>query len=307
MLVTLVFALLPIVVTIGLGILAGKVGDFDSHDSQQLTRLVLRYALPMSIFAGILKTPRKVIIADIPFVVWILVGMIGAYFVFWLVMRASKVERPVAILRSMSLAAPSVPFIGSAVLPLLFAESVAAIDIGISSLLMNVILVPVVFWQMSLVKGENDSLGRRVLRTLKQPLVFSALLAFILALCGCQLPKLLVPTFTTLGQSAGGLAMFATGIILFSHELKLTKQIAVNVFCRNLFVPLVIWGLMLVFKVPTELVKVVVVTLAIPTAAIPTILAIRYRVNETEIAATQFYSTVFAIVTMAFFMLMVKF
>ena len=74
-----------------------------------------------------------------------------------------------------------------------------------------------------------------------------------------------------------------------------------------MLVPLVIWGLMLVFKVPTELVKVVVVTLAIPTAAIPTILAIRYRVNETEIAATQFYSTVFAIVTMAFFMLMVKF
>lgn len=307
MLVTLVFALLPIVATIGLGILAGKVGDFDSHDSQQLTRLVLRYALPMSIFAGILNTPRKVIIADIPLMVWIFVGMIGAYFAFWLVMRAGKVKRPIAVLRAMSIAAPSVPFIGSAVLPLLFAQSIAAIDIGISSLLMNVILVPIVFWQMSLIQGQNDSLSRRVLRTLKQPLVFAALLAFILALCGVQMPKLLAPTFITLGQSAGGLAMFATGIILFSHELKLTKQIAVNVFCRNLMIPLVIWGLMVVFNVPTNVIQVVVITLAIPTAAIPTILAIRYQVNDTEIAATQFYSTVFAIVSMALFMLMVKY
>lgn len=87
MIVTLFFALLPIVVTICLGMLGAKIGDFDDKDSQKLTKLVLRYALPMSIFAGILGTPRKVIIADIPLACWILVGMIGTYAVAWFIIR----------------------------------------------------------------------------------------------------------------------------------------------------------------------------------------------------------------------------
>lgn len=305
MLVTLVFALLPVIVTIGLGIIAAKIGDFDEHDSQKLTKLVLKYALPMSIFAGITTTPRKVIIADLPLAFWILLGMIGTYFIFWAVMRLSHVEPKVAILRSMSIAAPSVPFVGSAILPLLFAQSIASIDIGLSSLLMNVILVPIVFWQLA---GGNKemSLGRRIINTLKQPLVFAALLAFVLALCGVQMSKSVAPTFTTLGQAAGGLAMFATGLILANRSMKLTKQIASNVFFKNLVVPAVIWGLMVLFKMPAHLTQVAVVTMAIPSAAIPTILAIRNHANEVEIAATQFYSTVTALATLSAFMLLLS-
>lgn len=305
MLVTLVFALLPVIVTIGLGFIATKIGDFDEHDSQKLTKLVLKYALPMNIFAGIMTTPRKVIIADLPLAFWILIGMIGTYFLFWGVMRLTHVEPKVAILRSMSIAAPSVPFVGSAILPLLFAQSIASIDIGLSSLLMNVFLVPIVFWQLA--GGDKDvSLGKRIVNTLKQPLVFLALLAFVLALCGVQMSKSVAPTFSTLGQAAGGLAMFATGIILANRSMKLTKQIASNVFFKNLVVPAVIWGLMVLTKMPAHLTQVAVVTMAIPSAAIPTILAIRNHANEVEIAATQFYSTVTALVTLSAFMLLLS-
>lgn len=307
MLSTLFFALLPIVVTIGIGVLAARAGNFTAHDSEQLTQLVLRYALPMSTFAGILPTPRKVILADLPLLWWILIGMVGTYLVLLVGMRGvAHVNRPVAILRSMAIAAPSVPFIGSAVLPLLFTPSVAAIDIGVSSLLMNAILVPLVFWQLAAGSTDEVSLGRRIVNTLKQPLVFAALLAFILALCGVKMPARLAPTFTTLGGAAGGLAMFATGIILYNSKIKLSKQIAANVLLRNVAIPVVIWGLMLLFKLPSELIRLTVVTVAIPSAAIPTILAIRYKTNEDEIAATQFYSTVLALVTLSGFMLLLS-
>lgn len=307
MVITLFFAILPVVVTIGLGILSAKIGDFDKDDSQKFTKLVLKYALPMSIFAGILTTPREVIIADLPLALWILIGMVGTYVVLWLLMRkVGRINNRVAVLRSMSIAAPSVPFIGSAILPLLFTQSIAAIDIGLSSLLMNVILVPLVFWQLAVGDGKQDRLSKRIISTLKTPLVFSALLAFILALCGLQMPKLFASTFTTFGQAAGGLAMFATGIILYCSQIKFTKQIMWNVLLKNIAIPVIIWGLMVAFNLPTTLTRIAVVTIAIPSAAIPTILAIKYQTNEAEIAATQFYTTVFAIFTLSIFMLVLS-
>lgn len=307
MIVTLFFALLPIVITICLGMLGAKIGDFDDKDSRKLTKLVLKYALPMNIFAGILGTPRKVIIADIPLACWILVGMVGTYAVAWFIIRKiGHVDSRISALRALSIADPSVPFIGSAILPLLFAESIASIDIGISTLLINVILLPIIFGQMASISGEHVGIGERIKQTLKKPLVFSALSAFILALCGLKMPEQLANTFTTLGKSSGGLAMFATGIILYTRDLKLTKQIALNTVLKNIAVPTIIWGIMLLCNVPSNVIRIAVVTLAIPTATMPTSLAIRYKSGESEMAATQFYTTILAIITLSVFMLMLS-
>lgn len=307
MIVTLIFALLPIIVTICLGILAGKLGDFKKEDATKFTKLILKYALPMSIFNGILSTPRKIIIENLPLDGWILVAMVGTYIISYFIFKKfAKVNPMIKIFRALAYADPSVPFIGSAILPLLFAESIASIDIGISALLINVILLPIIFVQLSNFSGEHTSIWARVKATLSKPLVFSALIAFILALCGVKMPTLLSPTFTELGKISGGLAMFATGIILYTSDLKFTKQIGINVFCKNLVVPLVIWGLMVLFRMPSTTTRIVVVTLAIPTATMPSNLAIRYQEGEVEMAATQFYSTIAAVVTLSAFMLLLS-
>ncbi|GEO70324.1 AEC family transporter [Levilactobacillus acidifarinae] len=301
---TLIFALLPIVVTIALGMYAAKIGDFGEKDSQKLTHLVLHYALPMNIFAGIWGTPRKVIIADIPLACWIVVGMLGSYLLVWFFLKKVRhVDESISVLRALSIADPSVPFIGSAILPLLFAESIASIDIGISTLMINVVLLPIIFAQMASISGEHVTFGARVKQTLKKPLVFSALSAFILSMLGLQIPEQLVNTFTVLGKSSGGLAMFATGIILYSRDLKLTRQITINTLAKNIVVPCVIWGLMVLLRMPDDVIRVAVVTLAIPTATMPTSLAIKYKSGEAEMASTQFYTTIFAVVSLSFFML----
>ncbi len=45
---------------------------------------------------------------------------------------------------------------------------------------------------------------------------------------------------------------------------------------------------MLLVNAPSELQRIVVLTLAIPTATMPTSLAIQFKVNEAELASTQF-------------------
>ncbi|AOR75265.1 hypothetical protein [Limosilactobacillus fermentum] len=51
-----------------------------------------------------------------------------------------------AILRVMSIADPSVPFVGSAVLPLIFGANDSAITIGICTLTINVIMLPILHY-----------------------------------------------------------------------------------------------------------------------------------------------------------------
>ncbi|GAX01372.1 AEC family transporter [Secundilactobacillus silagei] len=299
MLQTLLFALLPILVTIALGYFAAARHYFDDNDSRMLVRLVMNFMLPLSVFSGIWSTPRKIIIKDIPLATWLLVSIIGCYLIFLVLYRyLFHTNLHIASLRAMSVADPSVPFIGSAILPLIFGDSLSAITIGVCTLIINIIMLPMVFGALS----RGQSLGARIISTLRKPLVASALLGFILALLGWQMPPELAGSFELLGKGAGGLAIFATGIILFTRKILVNRVIVATVFSKNILFPVVIWALMLLIHAPSELQRIVVLTLAIPTATMPTSLAIQFKVNESELASTQFWSTVCSFVTLAAFL-----
>jgi len=296
---TLLFALLPIIVTMALGYFAAARHYFNDKDSSMLVRLVMNFMLPLSVFSGIWSTPRKIIIKDIPLASWLLVSIVCCYLIFLVINRyLLHTDLHIASLRAMSVADPSVPFIGSAILPLIFGNSLSAITIGVCTLIINIILLPVVFGALS----QGESLGSRVVSTLRKPLVAAALLGFILALLGWQMPEELAGSFELLGKGAGGLAIFATGIILFTRKILVNRTIVATVFSKNILFPIVIWGLMLLLNAPSELQRIVVLTLAIPTATMPTSLAIQFKVNEAELASTQFWSTVCSFVTLAVFL-----
>ncbi len=64
MLSTLIFALIPIFVTIGLGYLAARRGIFNDQDSKKFVKLVLTFMLPLHVFGGLWSTSRKILIAN---------------------------------------------------------------------------------------------------------------------------------------------------------------------------------------------------------------------------------------------------
>jgi predicted permease len=306
--VTTIFALLPIMVTILLGMLSAKLKHFDAHDSEKFIKLIMNYALPLSVFAGIWKTPRSIIISDIPLMLWLLISMVVCYFVLYFVhSQAFHAPSNLSALRALSVADPSIPFIGSAVLPLLFGPNLSAITIGISSLIINVAILPFVFGAMVTGQGtgaaERVPASRRITKALSKPLVIAALLGFVLSLCGLQMPVELGSTFTVLGQASGGIAMFATGIVLYVHKINFTLPIGLNVLGKNLLFPAAVWLAMVLLGMPAALQRIVVITLAIPTATMPTNLAIQYGTHEPEMASIQFWSTVLSFVTLTAAML----
>ncbi|WP_369427399.1 AEC family transporter [Providencia sp. PROV236] len=61
MLEIIISALLPIVVTLALGYFAAWHKDFNSDQSTILNRLVMLYALPLTLFSGMLGVKRSVL------------------------------------------------------------------------------------------------------------------------------------------------------------------------------------------------------------------------------------------------------
>src|SRR3989442_13046769 len=79
MITTILSTLLPVIVTLLLGFVAAWHHDFNSRDATILNRMVLTYAVPLSVFVGTVGTSRAQLVQSIPLAGAIFVGIVGMY------------------------------------------------------------------------------------------------------------------------------------------------------------------------------------------------------------------------------------
>jgi hypothetical protein len=121
MLNTIMGALLPMVVTFLLGFVAAWRHNFGSMEASPLNRMVLLYALPLTLFAATITTSRAALSQDIPLVIALCVAIIVFYGVVFLFSRVVfRMAVGTSALAALTASAPAVPFVGPAVLGDLF-------------------------------------------------------------------------------------------------------------------------------------------------------------------------------------------
>ena len=72
-------ALLPVIVTLALGMLAGWHRDEDTAAAEALNRMVLVYALPLALFAGTITVSRQELVSAWPLLAALLAGTVLPY------------------------------------------------------------------------------------------------------------------------------------------------------------------------------------------------------------------------------------
>ena len=233
-----------------LGFAAGWHHDFDAKQASVLNRMVMLYALPLSLFAGMVGTPRDQILAQGPLALAILLGMAGGYLVAFLVMRyLLRQEIGTAALRALAIAGPAVPFVGVPVLGQLFG-AVSAIPIAVAGLVMNLIQVPATLMLLSAstasrnaaTQGQPASVMSHVTHALREPVVWAPLLALVIVLLDFPFPASLRDSLQLLGRSTGGVALFASGIVLWSRSVSLSAPVGLLVLLRNIVMPAAVLG-----------------------------------------------------------------
>ncbi|MCX5618167.1 AEC family transporter [Bombella sp. TMW 2.2543] len=312
---TIIEAILPILVTLGLGYLAAWRRDFDSHQAGVLIRLVMLYALPLALLASILSTPRERVLSAGPLAGLILIAMLGVYVCLFSALRwGMKRKQGEAALISMTVTGPSVPFIGIPVLGQLFGPT-SAVPISVASLIMNLCQIPLTLILMNhdqqRQQRQDDThlswqetvreLGGHLLHSCKEPVVWVPMLAFLLVLAGVHLPVPLKSSLQLLGHATGGTALFASGVVLCARQVRFSLPVGLMVLGRNILIPLGICALAFFWRLPSLTLQEGVLAMAMPSAAMNVILAMRYHMMEREIASVLFFGTISSIFTLAFF------
>src|SRR5208282_1109772 len=240
---TVLGALAPIVVTLLLGFVAAWRHDFEPTEATVLNRMVMLYAVPIALFVGTIGTARAELVKDVAFAVTIFVAVVGLYGLVFLLFRFSLGE---SVLAAMSASAPAAPFMGPAILGELFGKA-SAVSIAIASLVINLIVVPVTILGLELGKASVGStahptaqypgFAEKLLETAKEPIVWAPVLAFVLVLLDVSIPSLLGHGLSLLGQASGGVALFASGIMLAAHKIKIDRIVLLLVALKNIIQP----------------------------------------------------------------------
>ena len=305
---TILSALAPIVFTLLLGFVAAWRHDFGPKEASVLNRMVLLYAVPLALFVGTVGTPRTDLVQDIAFVVAIFVAIVGFYFVlFNFVFRFSLSE---SVLAALAASSPAVPFMGPAILGDLFGKT-SAVTIAIASLVINLIVVPVTILGLALGRTPVAITGsattrhlafiEKLLETIKQPIVWAPVLAFVLVLCNVRVPSIVDHGLSLLGQATSGVALFASGIMLAAYKIQIDRTALSLALLKNIVQPaLVLVGLRsLGYGAP--IVPEAVLTTAIPSMPIVIVLAVQYHVLEGRASSALFLSVIGSIFTIGVF------
>jgi len=307
---TIISALLPVVLTMMLGYLAGRHHDFTSDHAAVLNRLVLLYALPADLFVGMATTRRSELFDDLPLIVTVVSAIIISFAVTFVYFhRMRRKDAGASALYALAVSSPSVAFVGNSVLGYLYGEQDSAIPISIATLAINLCLVPLCLMLLDAQASAGNAqhldartLGKGLLAALKQPMIWAPILGLIVCLADIDFPSSVERSLGLLGAATGGVSIFAAGVIMYAQHVTWSRTIGGLTIARNLIVPgAALLAITLLGRDNSAQLQEAVIALAIPVASLVVILAVRYKTAEQEMASVLLYSTLFSIPTLSLF------
>ena len=308
---TILSALAPIVFTLLLGFVAAWRHDFGPKEASVLNRMVLLYAVPLALFVGTVSTPRADLVQDIALVVAIFTAIVGLYalvfLLFRLVFRFSLSE---SVLAALTASAPAVPFMGPAILGDLFGKA-SAVTIAIAALIINLIVVPITILGLALGRTpigttappttRQSAFAEKLVETVKEPIVWAPVLAFVLVLCNVRIPSIADHGLSLLGQASGGVALFASGIMLAAYKIEIDLTALSLALLKNIVQPALVLVGLLSLGYGAPIVPEAVLTTAIPVMPIVIVLAVQYHVLEGRASSALFLSVIGSMFTIGVF------
>ncbi len=312
-------ALLPAVITILLGYFAARHHDFKQTEVPTLNRMVMSYALPLSLFVGVVSAGRAELLADLPLVAFLAAAFIGMYAaVLLLGVFAFRCSPGLSALRALTAAAPSTAFVGTPVLGYLYGDK-GDIPVAVGSIIIVVCLVPATLILLSLgteaqpvakhgqgtaaaqAAPQDIDVGGKILNALKQPVVWLPFCGFVLMIFDVETPKVFDDSLALLGDASAGVALFTAGIILAGYKIIVNVTVMSLVFVKNVVQPGLVCAGMLWLGYGDPLLGEAVVTSALPPVTLVVMLAVQYRVAIPETASALMFSTLGSLLTMSAF------
>jgi len=288
----------PIFFVMAVGYLAGWTRDIDNHHVAELNALVMDFALPASLFVAMVQTPRAQLLQYRVLMLVFGVSMLAIYgLTFVLQRRLFKSDAREAAVFSLTTAFPNLASAGLPLIGSVFGarQTVAvAIALAVGSILLSPLTL--VFLETSGGIPRDAPAFPRVIRaigkSILKPVVIAPIIGMALTLCGVVVPHLLDTSLTLIGVSAGGVALFLTGLILSSQPFKLNRSVASGAILKNVAHPLIAAALVAALAAPPLIGREVIILSAVPCGFFGILFGLRYGVVSDNVGSTLIASTI---------------
>ncbi|MDE5773416.1 MAG: AEC family transporter [Muribaculaceae bacterium] len=285
----ILYAVVPIIVVMLAGFIAGKKGAFSGADAKKFNKVVLDFALPAALFVSIVQASREDLAKDIKLTLVSAIGIMACfmavYFIFkYCFKKNTGADAAVSALISGS---PTIGFLGFAVLePIFGTKPSVALVVAIVGIVVNAIGIPVGLSLMNAslakqnpdaVKGKKESAWKPVLHALEQPVAWAPILAVVWVLVGIPWPKAMSPSFDLIAKANASMAVFSAGITLSAVKFSINWQAILGSIMKMVVMPAVLLILGLLVHMDPFNLKMLVVAGAMPPAFSGIIIADEYN------------------------------
>jgi malonate transporter len=277
-------SLFPLIFIMLLGWLSGKLGYTRREDASVLATVVIRFALPFHLFIGALNTdPNK--IKNLSFMAVLVIGLMGSYLLTLCISRyVFRHDIKTSAIQSLVCAFPDMAYFGAPVLAVLIGPE-GFLGVLIGNLITSVFMIPLTIVLIRMGdKNSDDSFGtlnptkmvmQNLLKAVRNPIVWIPVSGVLLSLAGIQIPHILSMPIEMVGKVAGGLSLFALGLLFYGERPQLNVQTFTNISIKNLIQPAIMAVAGLAFGLSHTLLQQVVIIGATPSAIAAGMFAIR--------------------------------
>jgi malonate transporter len=299
----LINALVPIFAGMALGYVAGWIRDIDNHHVAELNALVMDFALPASLFAATASSSRVLLLAQLPLLAVFIVSLLALYALsYWMQRRFFGLGSSEASVQALTIALPNYAAAG---LPLIAAVFGAADTIYVALAIASgsIVLSPPT---LAILEANKAPAGERnlgvVLRAIGssflKPIVLGPLAGIAFSLLGIPLPDAVSRSFDLIGQAAGGVGLFLTGLILSAQRIELDRNVLSGTLSKNVVQPLFAIGLILALPMSWDTARAALLLSALPSGFFGVLFGLRYGLNSHVAGSTLIVSSLASVATL---------
>lgn len=284
----ILYAVVPILVVMLAGFIAGKRGVFTGADAKKFNKVVLDFALPAALFVSIAQASREMLAKDIKLTLISLVVIMFCFMLVYFIYKYCFKKNTGADAAVMALisGSPTIGFLGFAILEPIFGTTPSvALVVAIVGIVVNAVGIPV---GLSLLNASDasqaakagqkkESAWKPVLHALEQPVAWAPILAVIMVLCGIKWPAYLSPSFDLIAKANASMAVFAAGITLSAVKVTINWQVILGSILKMIVMPAMLLAAGLLFHMDPLNLKMLVVAGTLPPAFSGIIIASEYN------------------------------
>jgi len=297
-------ALVPIFGVMALGYFAGWIRDVDNHHVAELNALVMDFALPASLFVATASTSGAVLTAQWPLLVVFTVSMLALYALsYWTQRHLFGLGSSEAAVQALTIALPNYAAAGLPLIAVVFGTAgtiYVALSIATGSIVMSPLTLAILETNEPSVGGQKSgALLQAIGRSLRKPIVLGPVLGIAFSLIGIPLPEVLRRSFQLIGQSAGGVALFLTGLILSAQRIELSPNMLSGTLLKNVVHPLLAAGLILALPMDRDTARTALLLCALPSGSFGILFGLRYGLESHVAGSTLIASSLASAATLA--------